>query len=452
MGLENSIARVLGTADSNMSAGTAFLFAASPGRQLWMSCHHVIRKLPGIHLAVRGSTTQERVPCDYRHDLSSPAADIAVLETAFPDAIVQSLRLRVLPLGSPFSRAPSKSDLVGCGFAKHDAERYPRGFNFHGRFTNPQCLHTSPDTEDESRGIIELGQPWNIPFRDGLDLDLYEFLDEGKGLDRGLSGSPICIEIEERGAAATFMCVGMLHARRLLNGTSTHGLVIPCDTIRASCSEAMPFYNYSDLVIVVLAAKTDEYEALRAMTAMEDLPDRLDHYHPHSRDGWKPFTQSDPAVRDMLASIPLERTWQLSSDYIGRDDQTFMDYLADRVYGPLLYVVDPCSVRADTLSDIVKLASDHNRGAAYVFPLCDTLGTARSNLKETLRQTLGDRLWSAPHSGRRRTSTDPHEFADSIRELADQAWERFTREKSAEPRRRSPGFTTGRAIPRMDWA
>jgi hypothetical protein len=133
-GLQNSIARVLGGTDPNAPAGTAFLFAKSGDQQLWMTCHHVVRELSSLELAIYTdhNHTLTRVSCDYCGELSSVPTDVAVLRTKLEPREVSFLGLLTLPFGDPsISEDHQHWTLLGCGM-QGKVERYPRGVPFLG--------------------------------------------------------------------------------------------------------------------------------------------------------------------------------------------------------------------------------------------------------------------------------------------------------------------------------
>src|SRR6185503_11399305 len=130
MDLRNSVARVLRDSHADALAGTAFMFAVLEDRQLWMTCHHVIRSLQSFRLAVYSSESPYVFSCEYQLACSAPQVDIAVLETRLTDEELASLKLRELPLGSPTFGASLLPDKVsGCGYSTN-LDTYPRGINF----------------------------------------------------------------------------------------------------------------------------------------------------------------------------------------------------------------------------------------------------------------------------------------------------------------------------------
>ncbi len=380
--------------------------------------------------------------------------DIAVLESRLSDEEMRSLGLVPLPIGSAGSRSPLKGALfVGCGFSK-DAETYPRGINFEGYFTEFQCLQNKADTPDDCKSIAAMGKPWNIPFEGQQQVDLYEFRDDGSRLERGFSGSPICVEIDP--TSGSKMCVGMLSTRRLAaNVSSTHGFVIPYEQIKVACVRALPFHPYADCIIVVLAAKKAEFDELCSRLELDGLRQRSPHYHPDARDGWRPFTLEDPTVETMISGAPADSpSWQLSSEYIDRSDPTFVDYLAERDEGALVYVIDPSSLDLDApaLREFIRLATDYNRGACYVFPLCGAMNDlSRSAIEHKLKERLGFRLWNRHNGERIKLTRDCTDFSDRLHSLANQAYERFVRETRGHPRRRGEPAATGATPARMQW-
>jgi len=449
MDLTNFIARVF-SPNPNEIAGTAFLFAVLDDRQLWMTCHHVIRRLPSFGLAVYSKGSPLPFQTTYCRDLSAPQVDIAILETRLSSEDLAALQLCPLPLGSPRIDVDLKEKtLFGCGSSKN-VITYTRGVNFDGRFSVLQPLRNPPDTPQDKKAISILGQPWNIPFEDGWEMTLYEFHDEGQRLEKGFSGSPVCIEDDNRGV--TQMCIGMLSTRRVLNASPTHGLVIPYETISVFCRQSMPFHAYADCVIVVLAAKQSEFQALTQQLQPE-LQSRLPHYDAGSREAWKPFTLSDPPVRKLLEdNIRPPVSWQLSSEYIDRIDEGFKDYLDDRTQGALVYIIDPCSIGAAELSDFLEFAGDHNRGACYVVPVCKELASRQIAETRLRQQKFGMRLWTTRNSTRVKYPADPVDFADRVEGLIKQAQEQFILENSHLPRRLPKHSLDVRSAPRMGWS
>jgi hypothetical protein len=115
-------------------------------------------------------------------------------------------------------------------------------------------------------------------------------------------------------------------------------------------------------------------------------------------------------------------------------------------------VIDPSSIGADNLCEMVKFASDLNRGASYIFPLCDVMSASRKIIEAKLKEKLGVRLWNHRHGARVQLASDPTDFTGRVRDLVCQAWDQFIRENSQEPRRRIPGAMETRAVPsRMQW-
>lgn len=425
-GLQNSVARVLGGADPDAPAGTAFLFATSNGEQLWMTCHHVIRVLPSLKLAVYANKTLTEIDCDYCTELASPEADIAVLKTRIKLDDMSSLGLNELPFGdlSCFEDYGEWS-LLGCGM-QDKVDEYRRGVPFDGTFSVYQGeVSAEPDKGALKEKILKLRNPWNVPLAERA-MKLYEFLNETKRIEHGFSGSPICVK--PRSAHEIPMCVGMLMARRNKNGVVS-GFAIPFEVINASCPSILPFNKFASCVVVVLAAKRGELEAVRSKLS-EEVLNRLPNYDSVSRDEWRPFRSTDAAIRGLLRHLSSELPpWQLASGYLDSGDEAFRRYLNERHLGPLLYVVDPCSTDVAAIQAVAEHASKTDRNAHYIYALCGTIGApTREQLKDTLRKYLGGQFWQHPHSQRVEPAEDPHAFGNRIREAMSNACGQFLRE------------------------
>lgn len=424
--LQNTVARVLGSVDTDTLAGTAFLFADSDEQQLWMTCHHVIRELPSLKLAVSTNETLTLLDCEYCLELSSPTADVAVLKTRLDRDASSLLGLVVLPFGDP-----SASDdyfqwnLSGCGMQRKVGQ-HTRGVPFKGKFSAPHDgIHQPADDDTMVRKIQTLRNPWNIPFTARMT-KLYEFCDESSRIEPGFSGSPICLA--PRSDHEVPMCVGMLNARRVEDG-SRYGFVIPYDVINAACPSTLPFHSFASCVVVVLAAKRDELETQYSDLSQEVM-DRLSNYHPTSRDEWQPFRPSDPSIRILLEGLAGEvASLQLASNFLDLGDSAFRHYLGERHLGPLVYVIDPSSTNVDAIREVAMHASDHNRGAHYIYALCGTIGTpTRELLKDNVKEYLGGKFWEWPHSRRLEPAEDRYAFGNRVREGVSKAIEEFIRE------------------------
>jgi hypothetical protein len=280
---------------------------------------------------------------------------------------------------------------------------------------------------------------------------LYEFRDQNDRIEPGFSGSPICIEPRSR--SDTPMCIGMLNARRIEN-VSRHGFVIPFDVIDSACRHLLPFHRYASCVIVVLAANRDELEALRSLLS-QDVLNRLPNYHKTSRDEWRPFRLEDPTIKKSLDELSSQLpSWQLASDYLDQDDGSFREYLAERHLGPLVYLIDPCSMNVEAIRAVVQHASNTNRGARYICALCATIDTStRGGLKIELQSYLGRQFWEDPHSNRLDLAEDPHSFRNRVREGVRNACEQFMREYYDHPSHSGAAVGgSGVQFRRMDWS
>ncbi len=433
--LQNSVARVLGSKDTEAPAGTAFLFATADEQQYWMTCHHVVRTLPSVKLAVYANDMLTPIDCDYCPELSSPGADVAVLKTKLDSDASSSLGLLVLPFGDPSgSNDYNQWSLIGCGM-QMKIGHFLRGAPFRGTFSAQyDGFHVQADDDKMTREIKALGNPWNIPFA-ARTTKVYEFFDETCRLEPGFSGSPVCIA--PKSAYKVPMCVGMLNARRV-EGGSKHGYVIPFDVIDAACPRMLPFHRFASCVVVVLAAKRDELEML-CSELNEEVLNRLPHYHNSSRDEWQPFRGTDPTVRRLLDGVARELPplqLQLASDFLDRGDESFLQYLGGRHLGPLVYVVDPCSTNVEAIREVAGHASDHSRGAHYIYALCGTIGAStRDRLKSKLKQYLGGQFWEYPHSKRLEPAEDIYAFRNRVRESVRQACAQFLSENPEEGQR-----------------
>lgn len=431
-GLQNSVARVLGDANPDLPAGTAFLFATSNGEQLWMTCHHVVRVLASLKLAVFANGTLTELACDYCPELSSPSADIAVLKTTLEHNAVSSLGLHKLPFGDLSSFQPEdfgRWSLLGCGM-QEEVKEYRRGVPFDGTFSVYQSEVTDePDDAALSKKILALGNSWNQPLTMRA-MKLYEFLNESKRIEHCFSGSPICVK--PRSVHEMPMCVGMLTAMRTKSGVVS-GFAIPFEVIHSSCPRNLPFNKFASCVVVVLAAKREEFETVRSELS-EEVLNRLHNYHSVSRDEWHPFKPTDSAIRGLFHQLSRELpdlpSWQLASDYIDSGDETFRQYLKERHLGPLLYVVDPCSTDIAAIRAIAEHVSNAGRDAHYIYALCSTIGRdVREELKNTaLRDYLGGQFWQHPHSQRLEPAEDPYAFANRVREAMRKTCEQFLRQ------------------------
>lgn len=446
--LQKSVARVLGSDGSSSTFGTAFLFAEADEEQFWMTCHHVIRTLPAVKLAVYANDALTEIDCQYCLELSAPMKDVAVLKTHLSRDTSSSLGLIALPFGDlSASDSYPQLDLVGCGMQK-SVGQFQRGIPFSGKFSDPQDgIYEPADTDDTTTYIQSLKNPWNIPF-DARTTRLYEFCDETCRIEPGFSGSPICIR--PRSLHDIPLCVGMLTSRRVEGGTvvdgrvqggDKFGYVIPFDVIDTACPNTLPFYRFASCVVVILAAKRGELESVNSELDAE-IQNRLSNYHNTSRDEWHPFRLTEPAIKKLLGELAQEvPPLQLASSFLDGSDGTFLRYLSERHMGPLVYVIDPCSTNVDAIREVAKHVSNHNRGAHYIYALCDTIGTqARQQLKDKVKQYLGGQFWTYPHNSRLEPAEDLHAFGNRVREGVRKACEQFLREFPNEIRRKAPSY------------
>lgn len=447
--LQKSVARVLGSEGSSSPFGTAFLFAKADEEQFWMTCHHVIRTLPAVKLAVYANNALTEIDCQYCPELSSPMTDVAVFKTNLSRNTCSSLDLVVLPFGDlSTSDGYPQWELIGCGM-QMSMGQFQGGLPFSGKFSNPQDgIYEAADDDTTTCHIQNLKNPWNIPFV-ARSARLYEFCDETSRLEPGFSGSPICIR--PRSIHDIPMCVGMLRSRRVEGGTlvdgrvqggDKFGYVIPFDEINKACPNTLPFYRFASCVVVILAAKRGELESVNPELGAEFL-NRLPNYHNTSRDEWHPFKITEPPIKDLLRDLPRGvPSLQLASSFLDDCDGAFLEYLKEPHMGPLVYVIDPCSMNVDAIQEVAKHVSNHYRGAHYIYALCDTIGAeTRQQLKDKVKQYLGGQFWEYPHRSRLEPAEDLYAFGNRVREGVRKACEQFIRqfhlEVGSEP---SPHF------------
>ena len=446
--LQNSVARVLGSDGNNSPFGTAFLFAEADEEQLWMTCHHVIRRLPVVKLAVATNDALTEIDCHYCPELSSPMKDVAVLKTNLSRGTRSSLDLVALPFGDlSASDGYSQWELKGCGMQMNMGQ-FQRGMPFSGKFSDLQDgIYEAGDDEPTTRYIEGLKNPWNVPFT-ARTTRLYEFCDETSRIEPGFSGSPVCLK--PRSPHDIPMCVGMLTSRRLeggilvdgrVQGGDKIGYVIPFDVIDTACPNTLPFYKFASCVVVILAAKRSELESVNSELDTE-FRNRLPNYHNTSRDEWHPFKLTEPAIKKLLGNLAREvPPLQLASSFLDGSDGAFQQYLSDRLMGPLVYVIDPYSTNVDAIREIKNYVSDRNRGAHYIYALCDTIDTqTRQQLKDKLKDFLGGQFWKYPHDRRLEPAEDLYAFRNRLREVVRKACGQFIYESGVEDRGSAPYF------------
>lgn len=370
--------------DQGKLAGTAFLFKQDRKFCYWMTCHHVISYLNQIRILECFHSDNKEVEAEYLEDLSSPEKDIAILKSKndyFSEYSVVHLGDSGLKTGDPT--------------CKNHTNGYIYGFSsnsFNERKTNRPRINTSFGIgskreiqvykESDIEYINKLSSPWNISIS-CTEMTFFEIFEAREKIVEGFSGCPLFNNFN--------VCIGMItQSTEKGAGTKTlEAIAIPYAEIQQALGADIPFYYYSDCVIVVLAGKRKEIENRLKENPKLDYIDSK-YYDNSNREQWIPFDRGKDIRSLINNAVNIKETfYQMSTLYIDQHSDELIQYI-ERGHSGLLFIIDVCSLGLYELEKIVRLANLDFKRASYFF--IETNSIFKSGAYPTLDKLLKKHL------------------------------------------------------------
>lgn len=352
--------------DDGSLSGTAFLFKKDNEFCYWLTCHHVVATLEEIRVLPFSEKTTDTpaIIAIYEENLSNPKKDIAVIKTESTGfSKYKPVKMgRVYPNIQKYRDKTSTVNGYLLGFDEDSFDKKNEvQIDLDFCIGNETTLNIHGENE---KWIFEnLKNPWNIETQnfEMLFLDLFG---TKKDISAGLSGSPLFT----KDSHLELFCVGMVtqSTKRGIGTAALEGVAIPYEEIEKTLGAEIPFVNYSDCAIVVLAGKNSEIK--RTIQELDFSFIDAERYHHNNRECWKPFI-GDEEIKELIEDALDEENafYQMSSIYIDANNcNDLINFIEDEL-GGLLFIIDKCSLNIEELKDIIKLANYDQKRASYLF-------------------------------------------------------------------------------------
>ena len=352
---------VLVVKDNGSPAGTAFLFRNEEQFSYLLTCHHVISQIANIKVKIDGDLFE----ATYQEKYSDPFKDVAVIKIELSPL----LKCNVIKMGKVYSNINTckhdKNEGSGFihGFPGGKIDNYPNGMQIKLGYSIGNNENIEIHTGKDKIAIDSLRNSWNVyvPSMKMLFLDLFS---SRRKIVGGFSGSPLIVS-DFRGG---YFCIGMVSqsTKKGAADDSLEGVAIPYEEIEDLISNIVPFFNYSDCVIIVLAGK--RHEIISKENAVDNRC-----YHNLDRESWKPYKE-EKAIKNMIDySLDEDKGfYQFSSAYIDVNSQELDNFITGEMEG-LIFVIDKCSLNIDALDTYIDFADREAKRASYIFVESDSV-------------------------------------------------------------------------------